>query len=40
MGEYRVTVNTCENIIAEKIRVSIGDSFYKYFAHKKIRYLL
>lgn len=36
MGECRVTVNMCEHIIPEKVRVSIGDSFYKFFVHKKL----
>lgn len=35
MGGCRVTVYMCENIIAEKVRVNIGDSFYKYFVQKK-----
>lgn len=36
MGECRVTVNMCKNIIAEKVRVIIGDSFYKYFLQEKL----
>jgi len=36
MGECRVNVNMCKNILAEKMKVSIGDSFYKYFLYKKL----